>query len=416
MKEQELIEWIQLINSENIGPVTFYKLLEKYGSVANALNALGKKQPVFDKRNAEYELEKALKNHVTILSRLDPAYPETLRQLNDAPPLIYVKGNPSLLNYPAAVSIVGARNASINGRKIASKIAFDLTNSHVLVISGLARGIDAAAHKGALYAHNREGTTLAVLGTGVDIPYPAENSALYEQIADSGAIVSEYPLGTKPQAANFPRRNRLVSALSSGTLVVEASLNSGSLITARMALEQGKDIFAVPGSPLEGRSAGSNKLIREGAILTESADDILEVLSLTQNRQIKNFGAEQTSHDTIGQNIPNMPQGNLFAKPLDNAAKSDDIPLQEKNRDASTKKYPLAIVTNSRAKAKDTVSTKAPLTDFIPASGIDIDELIRSTGFDTVEVMTKVTELELDGIIERISGGILVLKSKKQEK
>ena len=279
MTEDKLIDWIQLINTDGIGPVRFYKLLEQYGTAAESLKALVAKQALFSRKSAEYELEKAARLQVKIIAKGDENYPENFNQLNDAPPVIYIRGRTDILNYPAMVSIVGARNASVNGRKIASKIAYDLTESEIIVVSGMARGIDAAAHKGALFAKKEYGTTIAVLGTGVDVAYPKENQGLYEQICAQGAVVSEFALGTQPQAANFPRRNRLVSALSAGTLVVEASLNSGSLITARMALEQGKDIFAVPGSPLEGRSAGCNQLIRDGAYLTESAEDILNTLA-----------------------------------------------------------------------------------------------------------------------------------------
>ena len=378
MTEDKLIDWIQLINTDGIGPVRFYKLLEQYGTAAECLKALAAKQALFSRKSAEYELEKAARLQVKIIAKGDENYPENFNQLNDAPPVIYVKGRTDILNYPAMVSIVGARNASVNGRKIASKIAYDLTESEIIVVSGMARGIDAAAHKGALFAKKEHGTTIAVLGTGVDVAYPKENQGLYEQICAQGAVVSEFALGTQPQAANFPRRNRLVSALSAGTLVVEASLNSGSLITARMALEQGKDIFAVPGSPLEGRSAGCNQLIRDGAYLTESAEDILNTLAFTQNRQIKAFA-----------------EVDLFANPLDKEQKSDNIPLQTEKADAVS---------------------DLPLTDLIPATGIEIDELIRLAGQDTARTMMQITELELEGIVERSGGSTLFLKNQKNRK
>lgn len=373
MDKQQLIDWIQLINSDNVGPVTFYKLLAKHGSAAEALQVLSTKQTLFSRSEAEYQLEKAERNGIHVLTQTDSAYPENLHQLNDAPPVLFVKGRVDILNYPAAVSIVGSRNASVGGRKIAAKIACDLTENDVLVISGMARGIDSAAHKGAMYAKNQRGLTVAVLGTGADVPYPTENTALYEQICEQGAVVSEFLPGTKPQANNFPRRNRLVSALSAGTLVVEASLNSGSLITARMALEQGKDIFAVPGSPYEGRSTGCNKLIREGAVLTESAEDILEVLRFTQNRQIK---AYQTA--------------DLFINTLDKPQKNADSSPQKK------------------------VAPDLPLVSFIPENGIDIDELIRLSGEDAAQAMIKITELELDGVIERINGNTLILSTDRK--
>jgi DNA processing protein len=299
-----------------------------------------------------------------------------LKNLHDAPPLIYVKGNKNILNHPLGVAIVGARNASISSKKLASKIAFDLTNNNILVISGLARGIDSSAHKGALYAKDQKGPTVAIMGTGVDIAYPEENQELYEQICSQGAVISEYLLGTQPQTSNFPRRNRLVSALSSAILVVEASENSGSLITAKLGLEQGKDIFAVPSFPIEGKSLGTNKLIKDGAVLTECAKDILDVLYFSQSKQIKDFKLYQQT---------------LFAKTLDKAKKSDNIPL------------------------KVTDSSLQSLISLIDENGIEIDELIRLAGNNTVEVMAKITELELDDIIERVNTNTLILKNKTKK-
>ena len=379
MKQQELIDWIQLINSDGIGPVSFYKLLNKHGSAAEALKYLSETQLLYPRKDAEYVLKKAQQLKVAIIARTDELYPQNIAELNDAPPILFVKGRTDILNYPLTVSIVGSRNATVNGRKIASKIAYDLTQNDVIVTSGMARGIDTAAHKGALYAKEQQGATIAVLGTGVDVPYPAENNALYEQICEQGAVISEFVLGTTPQAANFPRRNRLVSAMGVGTLVVEASLNSGSLITARTALEQGKDIFAVPGSPLDGRSAGANKLIREGAILTESADDILQTLTFTQNQQIKNY----TLHSAK-------------VKPLDKPQKNDNICAQTDTAE-----------TKSNAEA---------LTALIPPEGIGIDELIRTGGGNAEQTMMMITELELEGVIERVNGSTLALKNRKNRK
>ena len=367
MDFKELAASIRLINSNGIGPVSFYKLTEKYQTAENALNHI-EKEKIFSLKSAEFEIETALKQNISILTYKDKEYPQNLKILHDAPPIIYVRGNKNILNHPTAIAIVGARNSAIASKKLASKIAYDLTNNNVLVISGLARGIDSSAHKGALYAKNQNGPTVAVLGTGADVPYPEENIKLYEQICQQGAVISEYPLGTKPQTANFPRRNRLVSALSSAILVVEASENSGSLITARLGLEQGKDIFAVPSFPIEGKSLGTNLLIKEGAILTECAEDILDVLQFTQKKQIKFF---------------DLYQQNLNAKTLDKAKKSDNIPLKVKGGN---------------------------LQSLIPQNGINIDDFIRVSGLDTVEAMAKITELELDEIIERVNTNTLVLK------
>ncbi len=364
--EEQLTDWVQLINSENVGPITFYKLLNIYKDAATALSELPKfpKYKLFPRDLAKREIEKAQKQKIQLITRQSPLYPESLRHIEDAPPVLYVAGNIQLLQNPLSLSVVGARNASINGRKTASKIAYDLTNSGVLIISGMARGIDSAAHKGAMYAKNQQGETLAVLGTGVDVIYPSENKALYRQILENGAVISEFPLGYEAQSSNFPRRNRIVSALSLGTLVVEASLHSGSLITARLALEQGKDIFAVPGSPQDGRALGPNKLIKDGATLVENAEDILQALQLNNQKQIIQY--------------------------VDKLQKNADIP-QMSLPDATS------------------AGVKTPLLDYINREGVYVDELIRASGLNASEVSLELLELEMNGRIERQVGNKVAL-------
>lgn len=365
----DLIKILQIINTDGIGPVTFYKLLQKSDhNLDQALALLAAKKAVFSQSEAEDMVAKAQKTGVQIISYQDKTYPEALRQLNDAPPVLYALGNINLLKHPASVAIVGARNASIGGRKMASHIAYDLTENDVLVISGMARGIDCAAHKGALYAKNKQGPTIAVLGTGVDEIYPPENKDVYHQIVEQGLLVSEFPLGTAAQISNFPRRNRIIAALSAGTLVVEAGVHSGSLITAQQALEQGKEIFAVPGSPIESRSAGPNHLIKQGAILTENADDILNVLSITQNKQIKNYQLE--------------------LKGLDKPENKANISRQ--------KIIEPAIV--------ETPTEKVPLLELISYEGVDIDELLRNSGLEQADFFMQILDLEFAGKIERHAG------------
>lgn len=376
MKDDIVLDFLQLINTDGIGPVSFYKYLKKFGSVAEVLKALASSKNLFPRIEAENELKAALKQNVRIITFEDEAYPFALKQLNDAPPVLYLKGRADLLNYPASLAVVGSRNASVAGRKIASRIAYDLTNADVLIVSGMARGIDAAAHKGALYAKDECGPTLAVLGTGIDVCYPEENADLYEKIAEQGLLVSEFKMGEKANISNFPRRNRIVSALSMGTLVVEASLNSGSLITARLALEQGKDIFAVPGSPFENKSAGSNKLIKEGALLTESADDILQTLALTQNRTLKI-----------------CPNWSLKPKPLDFEKK--EVIMQQTNL----------------SNPEDDIVLKT-----IGSTGIEQDDLIRHLNMRASDMLIKITELELDGLVARKNGSFLVLTKQGLEK
>ena len=363
-KKDNILNILRLINTEGIGPVTFFKLLQKHKSLENVIEVVKaeKKFNLFSLSEAQKILQKAQEQNVELISYQDSKYPQKLLELNDAPPILYVKGDSSLLNHPLSVSIVGARNASINGRKTASRIAYDLTNNDILVISGMARGIDSAAHKGAMYARNQKGATLAVLGTGIDIPYPKENTDLYHQISEQGVLISELPFSTEPQAQNFPRRNRLVAALSSGTLVVEATLNSGSLITARLALEQGKDIFAVPGSPSDTRALGPNRLIKEGAVLIENADDILENLTQTHHQQITEY--------------------------IDKLQKTSDIPIKEENEET-----PQSI----------------DLTDYLSFDGVFIDELIRASGLEASEVSVRLLELEMSGKIERQPGNKVAL-------
>ena len=277
----ERLDWVRLIRSENVGPRTFRRLLERFGTASAALAALpelarrgGGKRPIVvcPKATAEAELEVAQKLGAHVLAWGEDAYPRHLAAIDDAPPVLYARGNPSLLGRPM-VAMVGARNASVNGRNLARRMAADLGRAGLVVASGLARGIDTAAHEGSLAAG-----TVAVLAGGVDVIYPPENQRLYDDIAAMGCVVSEMPAGTQPQASHFPRRNRIISGLSLGVVVVEASLKSGSLITARMAADQGREVFAVPGHPADPRANGPNDLIRHGAALTESAADVLAVL------------------------------------------------------------------------------------------------------------------------------------------
>lgn len=369
--ENKILDYIQLINSANIGPVTFYKLLRQYGSAEAALAALPAGRRTFSRSAAQKEFELARRQNIRLFAFDDPEYPENLRAAEDAPPVIYVRGQINCLRQPLSLSIVGARNASLNGRKLASQISCELTSQGIMIVSGMARGIDTAAHKGAMFALNRSGSTVAVLGTGIDIAYPAENQKLCEQIAGQGAVISEFPLGTEPSAGNFPRRNRIVSALTDGTLVVEASLHSGSLITARLALEQGRDVFAVPGFPTDERSAGPNKLIKDGAFLVENAEDILNVLSADTCRKIPR--------------TPRPVQTDLFVKPLDKESKTADIPD-----------------TASPDRETDILSLLTP-------AGVYVDELIRVSGLDSAAVSLRLLELEMEGRIERQVGNKVAL-------
>lgn len=271
----ELIDWIRLARTSGIGAKTFRNLLNRFGATSEVIARAGIND-VVQPRIAEQEYAAATKAGLTYLPFVDINYPKPLAALDDSPALLLVKGKVQTLSQPL-IAIVGARNATVNGRKFAKVLAADLAKAGLGVISGMARGIDGAAHEGALSA----GTTVAVLAGGTDVIYPPEHRDLYERIAAQGAVVSEMPPGTEPIASLFPRRNRIISGASVGVVVVEATPRSGSLITARFAAEQGRDVFAVPGSPLDPRAHGPNSLIREGATLIQSADDVInEIQSL----------------------------------------------------------------------------------------------------------------------------------------
>ncbi|WP_149536928.1 DNA-processing protein DprA [Siccirubricoccus phaeus] len=274
----ETLARLRLARTEGIGPLTFRRLLARHGSAAAALDALPR---LAARRGAPFALhpEAEARREAEALARLggrflhlgEPPYPALLAMQEDAPPVLALLGDPAALS-PRAVALVGARNASAAGRRLAEELAAALAREGLAVVSGLARGVDAAAHLGAL----REGRTIACVAGGVDLPYPPEHAGLQARIiAEGGAVLAEAPLGTAPLARHFPRRNRIVAGLALGVVVVEAALRSGSLITARLALEAGRELFAVPGSPLDPRCRGSNDLIRQGAHLTEGVEDVL---------------------------------------------------------------------------------------------------------------------------------------------
>ncbi|HEV2187720.1 MAG TPA: DNA-processing protein DprA [Stellaceae bacterium] len=276
LNPQERLDWLRLARTETIGPVTFYALLRRFGSARAALDAvprLGRRDvTVATRAAAEQELAALDRIGARVLCWGEPLYPRPLEAVEDAPPVLTLLGQAEFLAAPI-VAVVGARNASANGRRLAQDIAAGLGEEGIVVASGMARGIDAAAHAGALATGS-----IAVVAGGVDIVYPEENRGLYQALAAQGAVVAELPLGTEPQARHFPRRNRIISGMALGVVVVEAAAKSGSLITARFALEQGREVFAVPGSPLDPRCRGGNDLLRNGATLTENAADVVSQL------------------------------------------------------------------------------------------------------------------------------------------
>ncbi len=281
LSDDERLDWLRLARSENVGPVTFLELLRRFGTARAALAALpelarrgGRDKAIrlCSKAEAQRELEQSARLGAQLVALIEPDYPRRLAEIADPPPLIALKGAAHLVQ-DKVIAIVGARNASAAGLKLTQRIAADLGQAGYVVVSGLARGIDSAAHRAALATG-----TAAVLAGGIDVVYPPENVDLMAQIAAQGALIAEMPPGTQTTNRHFPRRNRIIAGLAQGVLVVEAAHRSGSLITARFALEYGREVFAVPGSPLDPRCQGTNNLLRQGAVLTEGASDIVEAL------------------------------------------------------------------------------------------------------------------------------------------
>jgi DNA processing protein len=281
LSDAERRDWLRLARTENVGPVTFDQLIQRFGTAARALAALpdlarrggrasGLKPPT------DEQVDKELADGAALGARLvascEAAFPQALAALDPPPPVIWARGRLELLDRPS-VAIVGARVASAAGQRFARGLAVELGQGGHVIVSGLARGIDAAAHEGSL-PHG----TVAVLGGGVDDIYPPEHASLYGRIAETGCVVSENEPGRTAVARDFPRRNRIISGLSRAVVVVEAELRSGSLITARLAAEQGREVLAVPGSPLDPRARGTNDLIRQGAAICEGAEDVLRAL------------------------------------------------------------------------------------------------------------------------------------------
>lgn len=363
---------LRLIRSANIGPVSYVQLIRRYGSAAKALAMLpelaarggGRAPRLSDHGAVEREMDNVRKLDAQYIFLGDPDYPYLLAELSNAPPALIYRGKLSLLSHPA-VAIVGARNASAAACRFARDLANSLMTEGISVVSGLARGIDTAAHQGSI---NK--SAVAVIAGGIDIRYPPENESLQEQIASNGLLLAEQPPGTEPKARHFPYRNRIIAGLSQGTVVVEAAPKSGSLITARLAAEAGRHVMAVPGSPLDPRSRGCNGLIREGATLIQSADDVLEL--------IRHF---------------------------DDRAEAANIPcdLFETPEDQSTLREATAEEVDDTARQS--------LTDLLSMTPVSVDELIRQSRLSAASVQMILLELELAGRLTRHAGARVSLPS-----
>jgi DNA processing protein len=368
----ECLDKLRLARTEGVGPVTYRRLMARFETAAAAIEALpdiaragGRETPplVPSRRDASRELDRVEAIGGRMVFAGDADYPPLLALLPDPPPALTILGDMAALR-GRAVGVVGARNASANGQRMAEALATDLAAQNLVVVSGLARGIDAAAHRGALHV----GLTVAAVAGGIDQPYPPEHAGLQAEIAARGAVITEAPFGTAPQSRHFPRRNRLIAGLSLGLVVVEAAPRSGSLITARLAQEANREIFAVPGSPLDQRCRGTNDLIRQGAHLTESADDVLANLPDDPRRA----GLARTP---------------LFARQASQGF-GDDIPLWEDTADPEI----------------DIGAAQTNILGLLSPSPTHLDDLVRRSGLPAAAVSAALMHLELALRVEFMPG------------
>jgi DNA processing protein len=364
--QDEYCAWLALNMIQGIGSSVFKNLLEKFGhpecvfeaSLHELVEVEGVRKEIAYRivrgefiSDPEEELRKVKKCNARIITYLDPSYPAFLKEIPYAPVLLYVKGKEIPIDR-TFMAIVGSRNPTHYGIKSAEKIAFGLATRGIGVVSGLATGIDSAAHRGCLRG---KGFTIAVMGTGIDRVYPASNKQLSEQVMKNGALISEFPTGSPPEPKNFPIRNRIISGLSRGVVVVEATKNSGSLITASFALDQGREVFAVPGSIDSFKSMGTHSLIKQGAKLVENADDILEEFE---------FG--------------------------DKSAKNNDV------------------LTDTTDLPPDMGKSERRVYEIIGNYPVHIDQIVRTGGMDAGEVLSILMQMELKGIIKQLPGKMFV--------
>jgi DNA processing protein len=364
LSNEQRLDWLRLIRTENVGPRTFRDLVNRYGGARAALKAL----PALARRGgalrhgricppeeAEAELKAAYARSIGFVALGEPDYPARLAMIDDPPPLLAVQGKTEIFTRPL-VAIVGSRNASAAGAKFAQRLACDLGAAGFGVVSGLARGIDAAAHRASLTSG-----TIAVLAGGHERIYPSEHIPLVEEIVAQGAAVSEMPLAWEPRARDFPRRNRLISGLAAGVIIVEAARRSGSLITARMAGEQGREVFAVPGSPLDPRAEGTNGLLKQGATLVTEAADVIDALEPVLRRGL-------------------------------------ELPVREPEAE------PLAADTAEPGEAE-----RARIVSLLGPTPVSHDDLVRLSRSTPAVVRTVLLELEIAGRLERHGGALVSL-------
>lgn len=394
LTDEQRIDWLRLIRSESVGPLTFRSLINRFGGAGNALAALprllaerGKTIRIPSRGEIEREIERAQKLGAVFVATGEPDYPKRLAAIPAAPPVICIMGRPEIAARPA-IAMVGARNASATGMLMAERLAGELGRAGFVIVSGLARGIDTKAHVAALATG-----TIAVFAGGLDHPYPSENRALAERIAAEGCLLSEMPLGWEPRSRDFPRRNRIVSGLALGVVVIEAARRSGSLITTRFALEQGREVFAVPGSPLDPRAEGANDLLRDGATLVTAAEDIVRIVEPLIGREPPPEGVEEDPYRREPQ--PLWDELELFAgdKPAfaEKGAQPLDVPVQEEP--PPERRDPAAV-----------------LTALMGPSPVPVDALVRLSGLSPAEVNATLVDLDLAGRVERHGSGMVSLR------
>lgn len=354
LSQEEAFARIRLLRSPHIGPISYAQLLARFGHGCAALEALpdlaargGREYRAAPAAGIEREVEAVRRSGARYLFHDQPSYPRLLAALDSAPPILTVRGDAALADRPC-VAVVGARNASAAAVKLARDFASALAEAGFVVVSGLARGIDGAAHEGAIPA------TIGVIASGIDIAYPPQHADLQERVAREGLLIAEQPPGTEPRGSHFPSRNRIIAGLAGGTLVVEAAVKSGSLITARLAAEAGREVMAIPGSPLEPRSHGCNHLIREGAVLVQHAADVIELLSGFD-------GTPRSTFRETGASFDYAPEELAEAEPAD-------------------------------------------IAGLLTAAPIAVDELIRQSGEPAATVQLALLELEIAGRLERHAG------------
>ncbi len=382
--DEDWLAWLRLLRSRRVGPTTFYRLMAEHGSASAALSALpevARAAGVDDYAPcppgvAAAELKAARLAGARAVAAGSPDYPPHLARLADAPPILWLMGDASLLTRPM-IALVGARNASSLGTRMARRLAGGLSEAGFVVVSGLARGIDTAAHMAAL-----DHATLAVMAGGVDVVYPAENTVLAQEIADKGLRLSEQPMGLTPQARHFPVRNRIISGLCRAVVVVEAAAKSGSLITARTALDQGADVLAVPGHPFDARAAGANMLIRDGATLVRSAEDVIEAIGAPERAAPEHAA-------------PTLPLS-------DGPAPVTVTPEKDKVSDTS------ALARGAPERPRDeTRALHQQILDRLGPTPLAEDQLIRDLSRPAQDVTPELVTLELEGRITRHPGGLL---------